>query len=135
MIILIDEHLILKKEDNVLDQILECLKKNIFIENSQGQLNLRVVVMKEEGSQIIVDFDKRLDGFKDRILEKTQSLKKQLTHAQYLSGALNQISKFATASMTHLNVVFISEFKQGRNYTQKLEDEDTLNSLKMHLRS
>ena len=67
--------------------------------------------MKEEGSQIIIDFDKHLDKFIDKIMEKTQSLKKQLTHMQYLSGAFNQIQKFATSQMTHLNVLFISDFK------------------------
>lgn len=111
MIILIDEHLVLKKEENFLNHVLDCLKKNMFIDSSQGQLNLRVVVMKEEGSQIIIDFDKHLDKFIDKIMEKTQSLKKQLTHMQYLSGAFNQIQKFATSQMTHLNVLFISDFK------------------------
>ena len=35
--------------------------------------------------------------------------------------------------MTHLNVVFISDFKQGRNMKQLRADEDALQTLKLHL--
>lgn len=82
--------------------------------------------MKEEGSQIVVDFENKFDDLINNILDKTNSLKKQLTHIQYLSGALYQIQKFATGQMTHLNVVFISDFKQGRNMKQLRADEDAL---------